>query len=147
MRIHEDSQVFTDPQVFLSPRKTRAAHKRRTLEIGSGLDQRGSVPAADSRRARARTRRRRSRAIYGIAAVGTARRDSQACVRNRGDIRRPRCGFTDAGRRGLHQRIRRVRARLCSVCRFTMTTTTTTTTTTRMTMTRRARSRRAEAPL
>jgi len=57
------------------------------------------------RDARARTRRRRSRAIYGIANVGTARRDSRACVRNRSDIRRPRCGFTDAGRRGLHQKI------------------------------------------
>lgn len=29
------------------------------------------------------------------------------CVRNR-DTRRPRCGFTGAGRRELHQRVRRV---------------------------------------
>lgn len=68
---------FTGAHV-LHPAKVIAAHKRRTREIGSDLDQRGSVPAADSRRARARMRRRRS---TESRTFGTARRDARMHVR------------------------------------------------------------------
>lgn len=70
--IHEESHRFHRfPRSSLPEEGEGRRTKDATLEIGSGLDQRGSVPAADSRRARARTRRRRSRAIYGIAALSS----------------------------------------------------------------------------
>ena len=49
--IHKTHRFHRFPS-FSSRKKMRAAHKRHTLEIDSDLDQRGSVPVADSRRAR-----------------------------------------------------------------------------------------------
>lgn len=99
------SQVLLIPTSLTPKRKgDRRSQKTHSREIGFG-------PRRQTRGARARTRRRRSRAIYGIS-LGPRLSRSRACmcVRNRGDMRRPRCGFTGAGRRELHQRVRRVRA-------------------------------------
>lgn len=80
------------------------AHKRRTLEKSA------SVPGGRlAARARGRVAGVRGRST-GSLGPRLSRSRACMCVRNRGDMRRPRCGFTGAGRRELHQRVRRVRA-------------------------------------
>lgn len=124
---------FSRPSPREGDRRAQKTHSRNWLRPRSAVDR----SRRQTRGARARTRRRRSRTIYGIANVGTARHDARVCVRNRGDVpRRPRCGFTGAGRRELHQRARRVRAAQLGLS-FTTTTTT-------KARTQRARMRRAK---